>query len=283
MTLFTREVGTNENQLQLLEEEMLANGWRSPESLTVTDQWPDDIAIDLVYIAGEFGPDQTGEYIENIESRFGENTIITLETMGRSISKFQARGKRPERILGLNWCEPVHTTYFMEIIANHDTERKIAEQLLTWGKDYWKKDPYLIDGDLGVRDRMFGALLREALFLSKEGYSSPADIDRACRNDAGSYLPFAGNFRYMDLMGTYLYGQVMEKLNGELSVDNSSANLLQEMVSANQNGMSTLKGFYDYDETSVKNMDRKMREWSYEVRKLMKKYNTPEKNHMGSY
>src|SRR5690606_11021753 len=56
-----------------------------------------------------------------------------------------------------------------------------------------------------------------AICLVENGYASIERIDRACRNNAGFYLPFEGNFRYMDLMGTYAYGMVMKDLNPDLA------------------------------------------------------------------
>src|SRR5699024_7083286 len=109
--------------------------------------------------------------------------------------------------------------FFLELVYNEVTDGDHVLWLNLQAKNYWKKDPYTIKDELGVRGKMIAAMVREAFYLVENGYASVEDVDRACRNDAGMYMPFAGNFRYMDLMGTDVYGVVMEKLNEELSVE----------------------------------------------------------------
>ena len=187
--------------------------------------------------------DEIKQLIHKLEAAGHAELIIAVGTAGVPLGEFQAESSHPENIIGVNWSEPAHTTYFMEIVANKVTEPAIAAQLLSAGKNSWNKDPYLIKGELGIQDRMMSALLREALYLIKNDYASPSDIDRACRNDAGTYLPFSGNFRYMDLMGTYLYGVVMEDLNKDLSTDNTVVEMLQKMVADGRTGVEAGQGF----------------------------------------
>lgn len=196
---------------------------------------------------------------------------MAIGTAGVPLVELQTGSSNPENIIGVNWSEPAYTTYFMEIVANKITKPAIATQLLHAGRNSWNKDPYLIEGELSIQDRMMSALLREALYMVKNGYASPSDIDRACRNDAGTYLPFSGNFRYMDLMGTFLYGMVMENLNKELSTDNTVVEILQEMVADGRIGLEARQGFYSYDEEDASNIDQKMRTFSFAIRQLMEK------------
>ena len=76
----------------------------------------------------------------------------------------------------------------------------------------------------------------------------------------------------MDLMGTYLYGLVMEELNKELSTDNSVVEILHKMVSDGHTGVEAGQGFYTYDKEDARNVDQKMRTFSFDIRELMDKY-----------
>lgn len=272
VTWYTSTMSQGQERVALHHQDIIANKWPEPTLLTVTDQWPDIEVFDLVFIGQQLPVEEIIQYIQSIEDVSKPDVIIAVSISGVQLSEYQRISSRPENIIGVNWSEPVHTSYFMEIVANEITSPSLATQLMRTGKDSWNKDPYLIDGELGVQNKMMCALIREALFLVKNEYASPADIDRACRNDAGSYLPFAGNFRYMDLMGTYLYGVVMENLNKELSIDNTVLDILQKMLSTGYTGVEVLQGFYTYDEEDGISIDQKMRAFGFTIRQLMRKY-----------
>src|SRR5690606_114563 len=119
---------------------------------------------------------------------------------------------------------------------NEVTDPDIVSWLKNIAEKEWNKDPYNVKSELGTRGRLKAAMMREAMFLVEAGYANIEDIDRACRNDAGTYLPFAGNFQYMDLMGTFAYGVVMEKLNKELSNATQTAPFIDQVIENGNDG-----------------------------------------------
>ena len=152
------------------------------------------------------------------------------------------------------------------------TNKVLAANLINLAKKRWNKDPYLIWGDVSVRAKMLYAMAREAFYLVHNGYASIEDVDRACRNDAGYYLPFAGNFRYMDLMGTYAYGLVMKDLNRELSRSSKAPAFFQEIMAQGGLGMENGFGFYEYDEDAVDKWKEVVGKFSHEVQYIIRKY-----------
>jgi 3-hydroxybutyryl-CoA dehydrogenase len=210
--------------------------------------------------------------IEQLEKKLGPATIIAVNTETIGLDLLQKGATFPDRIIGVNWTEPADTTFFMEIIANETTNPAHAARLETIAAEVWNKDPYLIQGNTGVRMRLLGAMLREAFYLIKNGYATVEDIDRACRNDAGYYLPFAGNLRYMDLMGTYAYGMVMKDLNPELAVDQSLPDFFEKMIAEQAWGMESGKGFYEYKNGEAENWRQLLGKFSSEVKEIIEKY-----------
>lgn len=194
---------------------------------------------------------------------------VNLESMG--LETLQDLAGAPDRLLGLNWVEPAHTTFFMEIVTNELSDSGAVEYVKGLASR-WDKDPYILRNGFSVRARLTAALTREALFLVSRGYATHEDIDRNCRNDAGYYLPFAGNARYMDLMGTYAYGIVMKDLNRNLSkdpgLDKATSGLLEEDLP----GMESGRGFFNYSPEEAKEWEDKMSSFSYQVRRLIGKY-----------
>ena len=210
--------------------------------------------------------------IEKLEKILNRNSIIAINTECIRVSELQNGSHYPDRIIGLNWVEPAHTSFFLEIITNIGTNNKLSKDLYDTAKNNWQKDPYLVSGDVGIRARLFSVMVREAFYLVENGYASIEDIDRACRNDAGYYLPFAGNFRYMDLMGTYAYGLVMKDLNKELSKESKMPDFFKKMVDKGELGMENGKGFYEYKQGDPEHWRDIFSKFNYQIRDLIAKY-----------
>ncbi len=212
------------------------------------------------------------QILRKLDAMLPENSIIAVNSETIPLSQLQAGLRFPERLLIANWTEPVHTTFFLELVANKTTREVYTDYLQTLARRSWKKDPYLVKGETGIRSLLLAALLREAFYLVGNGFATVEDIDRACRNDAGYYLPFAGNLRYMDLMGTYAYGLVMKDLNPELATDPAPPPFFREMLQKGEAGMETSQGFYAYQPGEPGKWEALVTTFSEEIRHLMQKY-----------
>lgn len=240
--------------------------------VVITEQSPHGEEFDLAVVLSGDDPAVKKEIIGRLEKEYSREMIIAVNTENVPLSSLQAVAASPERIIGLNWAEPAHTTFFLEIIRGGDTSDHTAGTLLRLAGTGWNKDPYVIQGDLGVRTKLVGALVREAFYLVENGYATVEDVDRACRNDAGYYLPFAGNFRYMDLMGASAYGMVMKELNKELSKARSVPGFFEALIREGALGMENGRGFYEYGKEEAERWQEWARQFSYEILELMEKY-----------
>lgn len=241
--------------------------------LEVTDQLESGLSFNTaIVITGEdFGEKKS--WIRKLEKVIAATSIIAVNTESIPLSKLQAACNNPERVIGLNWTEPVHTTYFLEIIANETSNKELATSLGREAKQNWRKDPYIIYDELGVRSKMMAAMTREAFYLVENGFASVEDIDRACRNDPGYYLPFAGNFRYIDLMGgAKAYGRVMKDLNPELSTSSEVPDFFIESVEESQSVPDSPGGLYKYENGEAEKREQAFRRFSYQVQKIIEKY-----------
>jgi len=209
--------------------------------------------------------------IEQLEKVLSPNAIIAINSESILLNEIQESSKYPARVIGANWVEPAHTTFFLEIIYNVITRKELVNDFYSMAKE-WKKDPYIVKNGYGIRGRVMSALIREAFYLVENGYVSFEDIDRACRNDAGYYLPFAGNFRYMDLMGTYIYGLVMKDMNPDLSKERHIPEFFNNIISSGGQGMENRKGFYVYEDGEVQKWNELSRIFSYQIQKIIAKY-----------
>ncbi|MEO8763886.1 MAG: 3-hydroxyacyl-CoA dehydrogenase NAD-binding domain-containing protein [Ginsengibacter sp.] len=211
------------------------------------------------------------EIISQLEDRISPDVLIGINTESIGLDVLQENAKKPGRIIGLNWAEPAHTTRFLEIIGNQAVNENITSEICSLAQMHWKKDPYVVE-NFGIRSRLISAMVREAFYLVGNGYASVEDIDRACRNDAGYYLPFTGNCRYMDLMGTYAYGMVMKDLNPNLSKEKQVPDFFTDILKDGGKGMQNGKGLYLYTDEEVKRWHYIINKFSYQIEKVINKY-----------
>ena len=208
--------------------------------------------------------------IRKLEKELSADIPIAINTESIGLDRIQQGTVHPERIIGLNWTEPAHTTHFLEIITNSVVKKVLADQIYNLAKT-WDKDPYIVVNS-GIRSRLLSAMIREAFYLVENGYASVEDIDRACRNDAGYYLPFAGNCRYMDLMGTYAYGMVMKDLNPDLSKEQELPDFFTDIIKKGGLGIENGKGLYDYTTDEMRLWRKVFNEFSYKIEDIINKY-----------
>jgi len=212
------------------------------------------------------------ELLGKIAQNTSQDALIGINSESYHLEDLQEEFPNPECLIGLNWVYPAHQTFFLEVITNNQTKIAPVEALIKLAKDKWEKDPYLLSNGKGIRSRLLAAMARESFYLIDNGYAEPIDIDRACRNDPGYYLPFAGNFRYMDLMGTFIYGVVMKDLNPELSQEKTPSKLMTSKINAGKSGVEDGEGFYSYSENEVETFEKDFLKFNIKIKVLMERY-----------
>ncbi|SHN14397.1 3-hydroxybutyryl-CoA dehydrogenase [Cyclobacterium lianum] len=213
--------------------------------------------------------------LKKIEKNAKQDTLIALNTESITLDELQNQMQFPCRLVGLNWTYPAHQNLFAEVIINPLTDREKVKALMILLREAWDKDPYLLESGNGIRSRLMAAMAREAFFLIENGYVKVADIDRACRNDPGYYLPYAGNCRYMDLMGTFVYGVVMKDLNPELSRTKNIPGFFAEMVKQDSMKNASERAHQAHSSSGLGKLEISFLEFSRKMRALMEKYPFP--------
>lgn len=244
--------------------------------IDLLESLPVQICHQIVVIITDDAKEVKRSLIQQLESRLDKDTPIAVNLEATQLDELQVHAKYAHRIVGLNWVYPAQTTFFLEIIANNKVDQKYVALLQDLGQNHWGKDPYIVNCGFSIRARLFAAMVREAFFLVENDIASVESVDRACRNDAGFYLPFAGNFRYMDLMGVYSYGMVMKQLNRELSKSTEIPPFMKDITAQGGTGMDNGVGFYSYSKGEDAMWNYKFNVFSEEIRALISKYRTIE-------
>jgi 3-hydroxybutyryl-CoA dehydrogenase len=76
----------------------------------------------------------------------------------------------------------------------------------------------------------------------------------------------------MDLTGIPAYGAVMKDPFPQLSNSEEVPKLMKEALARGAEGVSNRKGFYKYDKTTAEQWERAWVDFTYDLRKLVEKY-----------
>ena len=260
--------------VQLQEEKMLKEDPdKILKNLAITNDYSSFVNHEIVIESIIENVDEKREVFRQLEGVLSSTAVIGTNTSAIPVTILQSGLKHPERLLGIHWGEPAHILRFLEVICGEKTDIVYAERVVTLAEE-WGKEPSLVRRDIRgfITNRLMYSMMREAIYLVENGYATIEDIDRACRNDMGYWITFAGLFRFMDLTGIPAYLTVMKDLFPELNNSTKAPHFIDELVTSGAKGVSNAHGFYSYTKESAEKWEKLFIKFTYEIRKLAEKY-----------
>lgn len=174
------------------------------------------------------------------------NVILSSNTSSMSLTEIAAATKRPDKVVGMHFFNPVPLMKLVEVIRGMRTSDETIAATLELTKKLGKEPVEVkvdVPGFLVNRIMMANAI--EAIKLYEQGIASKEDIDKAVK--LGLNYPM-GPFELMDLTGLDINYHVMEyfhkELPKELKWDPPLA--IKNLVKAGLLGKKTGKGWYDH-------------------------------------
>lgn len=175
-----------------------------------------------------------------------EKATLATNTSSLSVTKIAAATRRPERVVGLHFFNPVAVMPLVEIVRGRKTGRETVAAAAAFVEELGKEGILVHDAPGFATSRLGLALGLEAMRMVEEGVAAPADIDRAMEAGYGHSM---GPLKTSDLVGLDVRLSIAETLSAELSEERfRPPELLRRLVADGKTGRKSGQGFYRWEE-----------------------------------
>ena len=175
------------------------------------------------------------------------NCILATNTSSISITKIAAATKRPEKVIGMHFMNPVPMMKLVEIIKGYSTSKETFDAIFEMSKTLGKVPVEVNDYPGFVANRILMPMINEAIETLYNGVAGVEEIDTVMK--LGMAHPM-GPLQLADFIGLDVYLAILNVMYDGFKNPKYAPNpLLVNMVTAGKLGVKSGEGFYDYSES----------------------------------
>jgi 3-hydroxybutyryl-CoA dehydrogenase len=201
----------------------------------------------IVIEAASENPDVKFSLFSSMDAHAGPDAVLATNTSSISITEIAAHTKRPDKVVGMHFMNPVPVMQLVEVIRGHATSDATAAWVMDLARDLGKTPVEVNDYPGFVSNRVLMPMINEAVYCVMEGVAGPEAVDTVMK--LGMAHPM-GPLALADLIGLDVCLAILEVLHRGLGDDKyRPCPLLRRMVAAGAIGRKSGRGFYDYTAT----------------------------------
>ena len=198
----------------------------------------------LVIEAASENADLKFKLFTDLDAIAPRDAILATNTSSISITEIAGRTKRPDRVIGMHFMNPVPVMRLVEVIRGLATSDETTANVMSYAQQLGKTAVEVNDSPGFVSNRVLMPMINEAAYCVMEGVGTPAAIDEVMT--LGMNHPM-GPLALADLIGLDTCVAILEVLQRGLGDPKyRSCPLLKKYVAAGWLGRKSGRGFYTY-------------------------------------
>lgn len=200
--------------------------------------------VDLVVEAATENVDLKLKIFRDLDAMTEEHVILASNTSSISITQIAAETKRPDKVIGMHFMNPVPIMKLVEIIRGYSTSDEVTNLIMETSKKLEKVPVEVNDYPGFVANRILMPMINEAIITLHEGVAGVEEIDTVMK--LGMAHPM-GPLQLADFIGLDVCLAILEVLyKGFGNPKYAPCPLLVNMVMAGKKGVKSGEGFYSW-------------------------------------
>jgi 3-hydroxybutyryl-CoA dehydrogenase len=226
-------------------DKLAEKGGKEPKQvLGRVEEVGDLVAADLMIEAVVEDAFVKEEIFRRADATLPTEAVLASNTSSIPIASLAAATRRPDKVIGMHFFNPVPVLRLVEIIRARETSDETADAITELARELGKTPALANDFPGFVSNRILMPFINEAAWALQEGVAEAEAIDTIAK------LGFAhpmGPLALADLIGLDTCVAIMEVLQEGLEDDRyAPAPILRDLVAAGRLGRKSGRGFFEY-------------------------------------
>jgi 3-hydroxybutyryl-CoA dehydrogenase len=202
----------------------------------------------LVVEAATENTDLKLKIFQELDLKADADAILATNTSSISITKIASVTKRPDKVIGMHFMNPVPVMKLVEVIRGYNTSDDVCKTIMEMSTQLEKVPVEVNDYPGFVANRILMPMINEAIYSLYEGVAGVQEIDTVMK--LGMAHPM-GPLQLADFIGLDVCLSILNVLfEGFGNPKYAPCPLLVNMVQAGHKGIKTGSGFYTYTQGS---------------------------------